>query len=128
MTSVTFAPALQRADGKSSLARSLRGSRTLFPEITPESSEASPAALNSAGTSEIGKPSFSAAIRVAEPTAATLVLPVFGQYPSPRHLAKKKVAAFALVRIIQSNLSSDRMARSRLAVSFDSRKRTKGSE
>src|ERR1700719_1796727 len=128
MTSVTFAPALQRAEGNSSLARSLRGSRTLFPEITPESSAASPAPLNSAGTSEIGNPSFSVANRVAEPTAATLVRPMFGQHPTARHLARKKVTAFALVKMIQSNLSSDRMARSRSAVSLDSRKRTKGSE
>src|ERR1700732_974515 len=118
MTSVTFAPALQRAEGNSSLARSLHGSRTLFPEITPESSAAGPAPLNSAGTTELGTPSFSVANRVAEPPAAPLVRPMFGQHPTARHLARKKTAAFALVKMIQSNLSSDRMARSGGGVSW----------
>ncbi len=99
-----FAPALRSIKGNSSLARSLRGSRTFFPDISPESSAASPAPLNSAGTSEIGKPSFSADKRVAEPTAAILVRArVRASIPAARHLATKKVTAFALVKMIQSN-------------------------
>src|SRR5437899_706979 len=110
MTSVTFAPALRSSEGSSSPARSLRGSKTLFPAMAPASSAASRAALNSAGTSGACKPSFSSANRVAEPTAANVVCPPLGQHPSARHLPTKNVTALALVKLRQLNFSSEPQA------------------
>src|SRR5260370_21912914 len=127
MTSVTFAPALRSNVGNSSPARSLRGSRTFFAAIAPASSAASPAPLNSAGTSDACRPPFWRANGVAEPTAAIFGTLPLGPIPSARHRRWKNATALALVKINQSNSSNERMARSRSTVSSGSKKRTRGS-